>query len=53
MEANLTDKVKLLPWLQSIITERKMSDSFFSNSLTYLTAATVAGLMMTRLFWNL
>ena len=29
MEANLTDKVKLLPWLQSIITERKMSDSVF------------------------
>lgn len=29
MKSNLTDKVKLLPWLQSIITERKMSDSVF------------------------
>lgn len=29
MESSLTDKVKLLPWLQSIITKRKMSDSVF------------------------
>ena len=29
MEAYLSNKVKMLPWLQSIITERKMPDSVF------------------------